>query len=91
MKLEPKVQEKLSPFTVYGFDVFSAGKASFNTGAIIGIPISFSYKTPKDVDKTNIMVFFITPLSYLLLQQILKIDLLSIPEPIITNIYYLLF
>jgi len=56
MKLEPKVQEKLSPFTVYGFDVFSAGKASFNTGAIIGIPISFSYKTPKDVDKKNIMV-----------------------------------
>lgn len=56
MKLEPKLQEKLSLFTVYGFDMFNAGKSSFGTGAIVGIPISFSYKIPKDIDKKNIMV-----------------------------------
>jgi len=56
MKLEPKLQEKLSLFTVYGFDMFNGGKSSFGTGAIVGIPISFSYKIPKDIDKKNIMV-----------------------------------
>jgi len=56
LKLEPNVQDKLSPFTIYGFDVFNAGNTSFKTGALIGIPISYSYKTPKDIDRQNIMV-----------------------------------
>jgi len=56
MKLEPELFEKLTPFTVYGFDMFSAGKSSFKTGAMIGIPSNLYYKTPKDIDKKNIMV-----------------------------------
>ncbi|KAJ9598453.1 hypothetical protein L9F63_010849 [Diploptera punctata] len=53
----PELEKKyIKPFTVFGFDMFHAGCTATRTGAIIGIPSNFSYKTTGDIDKHNIVV-----------------------------------
>lgn len=43
-------------FTSIGFDTFHFGSTSANTGSLIGIPISFFYKSAFDIDKSSIQV-----------------------------------
>jgi hypothetical protein len=56
LKLEEKTTKKIEYFTVFGFDVFNAGSTTYRTGALVGLPLSFSYKSSDDIDKKNIMV-----------------------------------
>lgn len=46
----------ISPFSVYGYDLFHAGCSSSKFGMLVGIPVNFSYKTEEDVKKDNIQV-----------------------------------
>lgn len=46
----------LEPFTVFGFNLFRAGSVNSRWGAIIGIPINFTYRSTKTVDPSPIQV-----------------------------------
>lgn len=46
----------LEPFTVFGFELFHAGTIRSKYGAIIGIPINFTYESVTAVDPSPIMV-----------------------------------
>ncbi|CAG9785693.1 unnamed protein product [Diatraea saccharalis] len=51
------VHKKLiSPFSVFGYDLFYAGSTNSRFGAVIGIPVNFTYKTLQDLEKDNIQV-----------------------------------
>jgi hypothetical protein len=70
LKLEENTTKKIEYFTVFGFDVFNAGSTTYRTGALVGLPLNFSYKSSDDIDKKNIMVidrisgsFFISKLT----------------------------
>lgn len=49
--------DRIKPFTVFGFDVFNAGTLYSKFGAIVGIPINFSYSSTEDIEKSDIMVW----------------------------------
>jgi len=63
LKLDEDVSRRIpaeSSFTVFGFDIIHIGTGKFRTGALIGIPANYNYKsaiTPDD--KKNIVVSFI--------------------------------
>lgn len=44
------------PFTVLGFDMFHAGTSYSKFGAIIGLPINFTYEDVDKIDKKQIKV-----------------------------------
>ncbi|XP_055919768.1 transmembrane protein 177 [Eupeodes corollae] len=44
----------LKPFTVYGFDMFSAGSTKSKYGGIIGIPTNYSYTSIDNIDRSEI-------------------------------------
>ncbi|CAH2238694.1 jg4368 [Pararge aegeria aegeria] len=46
----------IEPFSVFGFDLFHAGSTSSRFGALVGIPVNFSYKILEDVEKQNVQV-----------------------------------
>lgn len=46
----------IKPFTVFGFDIIHAGCTQTTTGAIIGIPSNFGYKSTSDVDRAHVLV-----------------------------------
>ncbi|XP_072938524.1 transmembrane protein 177 [Epargyreus clarus] len=53
----PDVHRKLiQPFSIFGYDLFHAGSTSSKYGAIIGIPVNFTYKSFEDIEKDNIQV-----------------------------------
>ncbi|KAG7306252.1 hypothetical protein JYU34_008852 [Plutella xylostella] len=53
----PEHQKKLySPFSVFGYDLFSAGSWYTRNGAIVGIPVHFTYKTLNDIKEQDIKV-----------------------------------
>ncbi|XP_043279515.1 transmembrane protein 177 [Venturia canescens] len=53
----PDYQTKyLEPFMVFGFDLFHAGTVRSKYGAIVGIPINFTYESVSTLDPTPILV-----------------------------------
>ena len=46
----------LEPFCVFGFEVYHAGSLKTRPGAIIGIPINYTYESTETVDPTPILV-----------------------------------
>lgn len=50
LKLRQSEKSLIKTFTVYGFDLFHAGCTAVWTGAIIGIPINFSYESENDIN-----------------------------------------
>ena len=56
MNLDKDLQDRIAFFTVYGFDIFHSGAIDFGSGAIVGVPANFSYTSPKNVDRKNILV-----------------------------------
>jgi len=51
LNLSKKERIAITPFIVYGFDVFHAGSTQLRSGAVIGIPVSFTYEEDHDVDR----------------------------------------
>ncbi|KAI8116020.1 Transmembrane protein 177 [Lucilia cuprina] len=69
MTLSPKVVERINeaanilkvdnknmikPFTVYGFDLFSAGSTKTKFGAIMGIPFNYTIGNVEDIKKSGV-------------------------------------
>ncbi|XP_059046448.1 transmembrane protein 177 [Achroia grisella] len=53
----PDIHRKyLSPFSVFGYDLFHAGSTSSKFGGAIGIPVNFSYKSLVDLENHGIEV-----------------------------------
>ncbi|XP_050347142.1 transmembrane protein 177 [Nymphalis io] len=46
----------IQPFCVFGYDLFHAGSTSSKFGALVGIPINFTYKSLNDVEQQNVQV-----------------------------------
>lgn len=46
----------LKPFTVFGFDMWSAGSLQSKWGGIVGIPINFTYLDGNTIAKHDILV-----------------------------------
>lgn len=46
----------MSPFSVFGYDLFHAGTTSSKFGVIVGIPVNFTYKSLDDLKNDNIQV-----------------------------------
>lgn len=51
-----KGPEMIKFFSAFGFDVFRAGSLKLRTGAIIGVPRHFNYKSEYDIEKQDIVV-----------------------------------
>lgn len=58
MKLDEETAKRVTPFTIFGFEITSFGSSNYSTGVKVGIPISFSYQSAEDIDKKNIQVCF---------------------------------
>lgn len=58
MDLKQGSLPKVSAFTVYGFDIFNLGSLNYKTGATIGIPANFPYKSTEDIDRRSILVIY---------------------------------
>lgn len=52
--LSKKEKNLVSFFTAFGFDVLHAGATKLINGAIIGIPISFNYRSTSDIDQNQL-------------------------------------
>ncbi|XP_026752164.1 transmembrane protein 177 [Galleria mellonella] len=53
----PEVHRKfVSPFSVFGYDLFHAGSTSSKFGGAVGIPVNFSYKSLNDLENHDIQV-----------------------------------
>ncbi|XP_057653852.1 transmembrane protein 177 [Diorhabda carinulata] len=56
LKIDPKDIHLYKPFHVYGFDVMSAGSSYSKYGAIIGIPINFTFQKPETIDRSKMRI-----------------------------------
>ncbi|XP_023943977.1 transmembrane protein 177 isoform X2 [Bicyclus anynana] len=56
LKLPETHRKLIEPFSVFGFDLFHAGSTSSRFGALVGIPVNFTYKNLEDIEKQNIQV-----------------------------------
>ncbi|CAH2991227.1 unnamed protein product [Chilo suppressalis] len=56
LKLAEVHRKLISPFSVYGYDLFHAGSLNSRFGAAIGIPVNFTYKSIEDLEKDQIQV-----------------------------------
>lgn len=56
MKLNEETMKKISSFTIFGFEIMSIGSTNYPNGALLGIPINFSYETTDDMAKKDILV-----------------------------------
>lgn len=54
--LSERERKYVSPFMVYGFDVFNAGSMKARYGGVVGIPINFDYDSPADIEKTDMLI-----------------------------------
>jgi hypothetical protein len=61
--LDKDVAERIpseSSFTVFGFDILHIGSSTFRTGALIGVPVNYAYKSSiSPADKKNIVVSYV--------------------------------
>ncbi|XP_055532314.1 transmembrane protein 177 [Wyeomyia smithii] len=46
----------ISPFIVYGFDVYNAGSMKSRFGGIVGIPANFEYNSAADIEKQDVIL-----------------------------------
>lgn len=46
----------IEPFMVAGFETYSAGSLKYRFGALVGIPINYTYTDKDEIDKTNIII-----------------------------------
>lgn len=49
-------KQYLKPFMVAGFDLYHIGSTKFRFSSQIGIPINYSYTSPKDISKGDVMI-----------------------------------
>ncbi|XP_063620965.1 transmembrane protein 177 [Cydia splendana] len=56
LKLADVHRKLVSPFTVFGFDLFHAGSSSSKYGVAVGIPVNFTYKSVADLENADIKV-----------------------------------
>ncbi|XP_063534219.1 transmembrane protein 177 [Cydia strobilella] len=56
LKLSDVHRKLVSPFTVFGFDLFHAGSTSSKYGVAVGIPVNFTYKSVADIENADIKV-----------------------------------
>lgn len=56
VKLTAAEREIMKPFMVAGFDLYSIGSTNFRYGALVGIPINFTYTAADEIPKGEIMV-----------------------------------
>ncbi|KAI0214355.1 transmembrane protein 177 [Lamellibrachia satsuma] len=56
MDIRAEEEVALKLFTCFGCDVLHRGCLKLRTGAIVGIPASFAYKQPDDVDREKLIV-----------------------------------
>ena len=53
-KVQPAEAKRIRWFTAFGFDPIAKGQTIFRNGGIIGLPLTFSYTGPDDVDRSLI-------------------------------------
>lgn len=56
LKVSQVHRKLIEPFTVFGYDLFHAGSTSSKFGALVGIPINFTYQSLDDIEKQNVQV-----------------------------------
>lgn len=56
LKLSDVHRKLVSPFTVFGFDLFHAGSSSSKYGVAVGIPVNYTYKSVADIENADIKV-----------------------------------
>lgn len=56
LKFSDLQKKYIKPFPVFGLDLFHAGSTSSRFGAVVGIPVNFTYKSLEDIDKENLQV-----------------------------------
>lgn len=56
LDLSERERKYVSPFMVYGFDMFNAGCMKARYGGIVGIPINFDYDSPADIEKADMLI-----------------------------------
>ncbi|XP_026315529.1 transmembrane protein 177 isoform X2 [Hyposmocoma kahamanoa] len=58
LKLPDVHRRLITPFSVYGYDLFHAGSSKSKFGVAVGIPVNFTYKSIADIlnDNNNIQV-----------------------------------
>lgn len=56
VNLTPYEREVMKPFIVSGFDLYSIGSVTLRHGALVGIPINFTYTAADEIPKGDIML-----------------------------------
>jgi hypothetical protein len=56
LKLIDFDKEFLKPFMVAGFDLYHIGSTKFRYSSQIGIPVNYTYTSPKDINKSEIII-----------------------------------
>ncbi|KAM3964170.1 transmembrane protein 177 [Aphomia sociella] len=56
LKVTDVHRKLVSPFSVFGYDLFHAGSTSSKFGGAVGIPVNFSYKSINDLENHNVQV-----------------------------------
>lgn len=56
MELTEPEREIMEPFIVSGFDLYSIGSTNFRNGALVGIPINYTYTAPDEIPRTEVTV-----------------------------------
>jgi len=56
MKLSAKYREFLKVFYIQGFDPYHIGSFKTRSGAYVGLPGNFDYKTQQDIERNKIVV-----------------------------------
>lgn len=56
LKIDPIDVHLYKPFHVYGFDVTSAGSSYSKYGAIIGVPLNFTFVKPETIDRSKMRI-----------------------------------
>lgn len=46
----------MKSFMVSGFDLYHIGSLKYRFGALVGIPVNFTYTSPSEIDKSDIIV-----------------------------------
>jgi hypothetical protein len=46
----------MEPFVVAGFDTYHIGSTKFRYGALVGIPVNYTYTSANEIDKSSIIV-----------------------------------
>lgn len=56
LKLGDFERRFIKPFMVSGFDLYHIGSTKFRYGALLGIPVNYTYTAPADINKQDIII-----------------------------------